>query len=306
MFSKLSIPKHSKLVNHLVSILNYNYFKFFKNMKTNSKVEEKTKKLANLKEKIYHSKYSNYYTISRSWFNTLIVFKTKLLNKKLEENTFKHSISIKKLNSKGLKEMDDKNRYSEKNKILDEVDDYFYDKKSRMKLPPMKKKTLFRLDDVNSISDKNNKSVLNNVDYNQVSYNNEKIIQEDKNRLKREIITSILDLFNLFLTKNHEQLIINFINYYQNKNIKNLDYKDFLSNCVVPLEFNHVSHYVEKFLSEDDNTFNSNLEEKIFNLNKIYICEGDKNLTFVHNLMIAFNISQDLELQNNILRLIYR
>ena len=86
MFSKQSIPKQSKLVNHMVSLLNYNYFKFFKNMKTNSKVEEKTKKLASLKDKIYQAKYSNYYAISRSWFNTLIVFKTKLLNKKLEDN----------------------------------------------------------------------------------------------------------------------------------------------------------------------------------------------------------------------------
>jgi hypothetical protein len=101
-------------------------------------------------------------------------------------------------------------------------------------------------------------------------------------------------------------MLINFIKYYQSQDIRKKGFEDFISQCVAPLGLSDITHYIKNFIGEDQTIFNSKLEEKMFNLHKIYDCSVDKNLTFVHNLMITFNLSQDLELQNNVLRVLYR
>ena len=310
--SNTSFSNDGNLVNELVTILNYNYFRITSFL-ASSKIEEKTKKLANLKEKIYQSKYSNYYSISKSWFNTYIVFKNKCLNNKLEDNPkSKSSKDLKKIYTKNSKELDDKIKiddkskikYDEKNKFIDDIDDYFFEKKNRIKTTLEKKKTIMKkFEDISNI-DKN--STLN-IDYVNLAYtNNEKLFQDEKNRNKRAIMINIIDLFNLFLKKNQETLILNFIKYYKNNDIKKQRYEDFLHECILPLGFSDISFFIDNFISEDKDMFNVRLEETIFSFDKMYECSADKNLSFVHNLMITFNLSQDLELQNSVLNLMYK
>ena len=296
--SLTSISIKGDLINQLFAILNYKYSMFYTN--AYSKIEEKNQKLTNLKEKINQSKYSNYYSISKSWINTYLFYKTKCLNNKLNDNQSKKTIV------KTTKYFDNTKKIKYNNNtniIIEDIDDYFYEKKIRKKTI-LKKKRSVNLN--NSIGDEkgylfNKKSEY--IDYNDISFSNyDKIFKDEKNQNKREIMINIIDLFNVFLSKNQETLILNFINFYKANDMEKLSYEDFLKNCVLPINYSEISHYVEKFISEDKNTFNTELENMIINFNK-YI--SDKTC-FVHNLIITFNICYDLELQTSVLNLIYK
>ena len=126
--SLTSISIKGDLINQLFAILNYKYSMFYTN--AYSKIEEKNQKLTNLKEKINQSKYSNYYSISKSWINTYLFYKTKCLNNKLNDNQSKKTIV------KTTKYFDNTKKIKYNNNtniIIEDIDDYFYEKKIRKK-----------------------------------------------------------------------------------------------------------------------------------------------------------------------------
>jgi hypothetical protein len=144
---------------------------------------------------------------------------------------------------------------------------------------------------------------------------NENFREDERKKNKKEVITNILSLFELFLKKNITFMLDNFVNFYQQAKIDEVEneknFQDFIKFCVPAIEgSSEIQHYIRNYsLGEKENKSRKNFwNQNLYNLtgNSLFDSLHDNKLGFVHNLMIAFNITDELEIQENILKIIYK
>ncbi len=116
-------------------------------------------------------------------------------------------------------------------------------------------------------------------------------------------MSKIIDLFSLLVKQNNQIILENFLRYY--KDNEKHEFSDFVKKCVPGIYSSEINSFISQFM-EDDNKFNQSLDNQLFNYQKLIRCEEYQELNFVHYLLIVFNLSSDLELQESVLSLIYR
>ena len=133
--------------------------------------------------------------------------------------------------------------------------------------------------------------------------------EDEKTHNKNEISKNILNIFKLIIKKNISKLNENFYDYYNNieyKKGKEISFDNFIEYCIPNLDsgMNKINYFIRKFCEKE---INSKLpcEKELSNLNLEFVEKRSENLNFIQNLFIAFNITDDLEMQETIISLIY-
>ena len=153
---------------------------------------------------------------------------------------------------------------------------------------------------------KNTKNNFDNDFRNNITKN--VTFEDEKTHNKNEISKNIINIFKLLIKKNISILNENFYDYYNNleyKKDKPISFDYFIERCVPNLDsgINRINNLIRKFCEEE---IKSKLpcEKELSNLNLEF---GEKriDLNFIQNLFIAFNITDDLEMQESIISLIY-
>lgn len=164
-----------------------------------------------------------------------------------------------------------------------------------------------KLSVVQTIFDKSN--IANTEDYNDIS----KVItsEDEKTKNKNEISKNIINIFKLIIKKNIQLLNENFYDYflgldYSSENDEDFSFEDFISHCVPNLDsgLDSVNRLIRKYCEKKIRSKLSCANE-LSNFNLEFDDKKDKNLNFIQNLIIAFNITDDLEMQEALLSLIY-
>ena len=244
--------------------------------------------------------------------NVMILFKNNLLKKKTKKTSFedKNLVEINGNDSdeKKSNSLLNKNNYYSNNELDEKSDDeknfeknFDYDvKKSRLKSLMTKSS--------NSNAYYKIPSSLLDDDYNDIT----KILttEDEKTFNKNEISKNIINIFKLMIKNNIHILNENFYDYYNRfefkKNENQFELKDFIENCIPNLNsgINKINSYIQTFCEEEINSKIKN-EKNLINLNIDFEDKIDKNLNFIQNLVVAFNITDDLEMQEAIMSLLY-
>lgn len=159
-------------------------------------------------------------------------------------------------------------------------------------------------------NDKNNNAI--NISKNSNFF--EQTIEINKSFINNEIIS----LFELFIKKNYSLMMNKFIDFYidssennfnferNNKNKENA-FNLFLNMCIPPFDCDEINSYINTFLSFEIK-HKKNLKKWEIDFYNFYNMKNQEikpNLCLIYNLMISYNISDALELQEKILFLIY-
>jgi hypothetical protein len=173
-------------------------------------------------------------------------------------------------------------------------------RESVMIITPKKKKPVeFNLEMVNY------RKTRGELDRSDISITND----EEKLKYKNETIQNVLTLFNLFIKKNNDAMVENFINYYHTTPKFNDEMlPEFAKNCLPPLDTSPIAYYVDNYLEDEFKKYQLFSKVKIYNFNQFMFNKNNtKNnkFNFVHNLMLAFNITDDLDIQENVLKVLY-
>ena len=86
------------------------------------------------------------------------------------------------------------------------------------------------------------------------------------------------------------------------------DFDDFIEHCVPNMDsgVDSVNKMIRKFCEEKiKSKMKSSVSSQLSNFNLEFDDKKDKNLNFIQNLIIAFNITDDLEMQEALLSLMY-
>ena len=164
------------------------------------------------------------------------------------------------------------------------------------------------LHSTDSIFDRANTLNMNN-DYNDIS----KVItsEDEQTSNKNEISKNIINIFKIIIKQNIQTLTNNFYDYYsklrynEHKQCK-YNFNSFIENCVPNLDsgLTKINVMLRSFCEKK---FHSKLpcQRRLSNFNLEFDDKRVKDLNFTQNLIVAFNITDDLSMQEAILSLIY-
>ena len=159
-----------------------------------------------------------------------------------------------------------------------------------------------------SIFDRANTLNMND-DYNDIS----KVItsEDEQTTNKNEISKNIINIFKIIIKQNIQTLTNNFYDYYsrlhynEHKQCK-YNFNSFIENCVPNLDsgLTEINVMLRSFCEKK---FRSKLpcHRRLSNFNLEFDDKRVKDLNFTQNLIVAFNITDDLSMQEAILSLIY-
>ena len=146
-------------------------------------------------------------------------------------------------------------------------------------------------------------------DFNDIS----KVITSENEQTsnKNEISKNIINIFKIIVKQNVQTLTNNFYDYYsrlrytQHKQCK-YSFDSFVEHCVPNLDsgLNEINAMLRSFCEKK---FRSKLpcHRRLSNFNSEFDDKRTKDLNFTQNLIVAFNITDDLSMQEAILSLIY-
>jgi hypothetical protein len=330
-----------KLLSNLMNFLTNS--KSTKKISTTLQDEMNIKQII-LKDRISKSSQNNYLTIANSWLNVYLVYKNKLSKVGQEEDIGKVSqrgktmrksfISLNKSRNKRgnmsysqiegdsedeikLKDSADEDKTLITSRGDKRGDSLIVGKKGKEEKAEKKRKRREskKSESVMVISPKKKKPIDYNLEMvkmgkkdisdirSEVSY----ISDEERLKFKNEIIQNVLTLFNLFIKKNNEAMVENFIYFYHHTKEFNDDMlPDFAKHCLPPLDSSPISKYVDYYLEDEFRKYKLSTRSKIYNFNQFMGGRGSTNkFNFVHNLMVAFNLTDDLDIQENVLKVLY-
>jgi hypothetical protein len=318
-----------KLLANLMNFLTYT--KSTKKISTTLQDEMNLKQII-LKDRISKSSQNNYLTIANSWLNVYLVYKNKLskvgqeddikqsqrksLRKSLQLSTKprnkKDNVSVSQIEDSEdeikLKESADEDKTLITSRGSKKVSSLIMEKKkekrlkrrkseSVMVISPKKKRPIDYNLEMVSFKKKNESDLRSEISY---------VSDEERLRYRNEITQNVLTLFNLFIKKNNEAMIENFIHYYHHTQKFDDDMlPEFSKNCLPPLDISPISKYVSRYLEDEFRKYKLLTKVKIYNFNQFMTSKNSNKFNFVHNLLLAFNLNDNLDIQEHVLKLLY-
>jgi len=253
--------------------------------------EESSCKQINLQEKIYKLSYSNYNSISRAWLNTFLVFKN--FKSRIDEEDYilciidennkkENTISRKRFSKVKISAVNNYSVFSSERENLinkDSLKSKYNDHSSgnaisvNMEVTKLgmevlmgsfsRRKTMKANEILNKLYNKGNQ-------FYEKGNSVENILEDEKKKNKFEVMSKIIDLFSLLVKRNNHIILDNFLSYY-NDNEKH-EFSEFVKKCVPGIYSSEINSFISKFM-KDENKFNQNLDNKLFNYQKLIKCE---------------------------------
>ena len=301
---------------------------YFSTLKKTVKTNSTAKKLATMKSKGGSSITKALIALKEKNNDTDVLTETgeRLLTKKTTHKYLKQTTSVMNL----YEEKKKRRKSIEKDEIIEEdnedshkseeekIEEDFYnddslinnniinntnENTSKKKLTSNKIVNMF----ATTIFEKQN--TINTDDYNDIS----KVItsEDEKTHNKNEISKNIINIFKLIIKKNIQILNENFYDYFNEleyEGTTEFDFDDFIEHCVPNMDsgVDSVNKMIRKFCEEKiKSKMKSSVSSQLSNFNLEFDDKKDKNLNFIQNLIIAFNITDDLEMQEALLSLMY-
>ncbi len=281
------------------------------NINNNNEKEEEEK---NKEKNDVKKKKENY---KKKTTNVMVLFKQNLTKKKTNKGNFLEDKKLVEINGEDSElEQDNnlfkKNNYYSNGELDDKLDDDKNNEKNYLVDFDLKKKNTHLKSLMTKTTNSNAyyklSSTLLDDDYNDLT----KILttEDEKTYNKNEISKNIINIFKLMIKNNIHILNENFYDYYNRfefkKNENEFELNDFIENCIPNLNsgINKINSYIQTFCEEKINSKIKN-EKNLINLNIDFEDKIDKNLNFIQNLVVAFNITDDLEMQEAIMSLLY-
>ena len=327
----LLTPQNEKdFLNFLISFLRLKNIIFTTLKISNILQGDMITKEKSILERITKTEHEKYISVSETWHKIYQIFRRVLMNeiedkfylkeKKDTKNGFLHLKSRKKgdppIFKEDLldKEENNLNNITSQNKLVenDEIKNLKENKSNFNKnsLPENDISEDFNND--NESDKKSEQSIKRNENiFNRLigeTRNYEIITREDakkENRIK--LIQNIVGVFKLLITKNINFLKKNFVAYYSEKVNSNNDFifEEFIQRCIPSLNDGNedINELIRQYCEpEIENIFPS---DGYINLNNFFDSSKSDDLNFIQNLIISFATSEEEEIQEIIIGLLY-
>ena len=320
----LNPHKEKDFLYFLISFFKLNQIMFSSSKSSNIIQGDMVIKEKNILERIIKTEHEKYISISETWHKIYQIFKRVLISE-LEENFYieekkKYDFLHLKSNKKGepynvtrelkkeMAEKDDNNMNNivSQNKLIE--NDEIKILKDYKQNNIIEKENFIDNDkyEEGNKDEKNENNLFNRLDGESKNYI--MITREDlkkENRIK--LIKDIVSVFKLLINKNINYLKKNFIKYYSKNAIEGNEFifEEFIQECIPNLEDGNenINRLIRRFCEPKiDNTFDEN---EYINLNNFFDSSNFDDLNFIQNLIIAFSTSDDEEIQEIILGLLY-
>lgn len=170
-------------------------------------------------------------------------------------------------------------------------------------------------------------------DSNEISKDFYQATNDINKKNKNKVIFQIFSLFQMFLEKNINSMLKKFFKYflfiskllYDDEDINDLkenivnknpeeSFQKFITYCVCPLSCtSDTLYYFKSFLKSEYELIKNNISkhnENIFDdfndFNNLFVYQLKPQMSFIHNLMISFNLAETIDIQEQILYFIYQ
>ena len=332
----LSPYKEKDFLNFLISFLRLKYI-IFSERQYNFLQGDMVIKEKDILERITKIKHEKYISISQTWHKIYQIFRRYTINiieekfyidiKKKEEKdnnayNYKKTLKSRKPGDPPLfnKDLVNEENYDVNN--ITSVDNLVDTNENRVTKEKNEKGNEVDNDlliDFNNATDFDKRSNITNKNNNDNDINlydkkngegkNYVIItKEDLKKEKKILLTkNIINIFRLLIRKNINCLRNNFIEYYLNKsnNSEHFDFDEFIQRCVPCLEDGNenINKLLKKFCKPI--TENNHSSIGYINLNNFLGSKSD-DLNFIQNIIISFATSEEEEIQEILIGLIYK